>query len=68
MEYFFCSNPDALGVDESGKGIFYSLKSIACLPPSPPKGDDREASSAAGIAGDQVLGEVGKECPAAAAG
>ena len=64
----FCSNPDAQGVDESVKGIFDSLKSIACLPPSPPKGDDQEADSAAGIAGDRVLGEAGKESPAAGTG
>jgi len=37
----FCSNPDALGVDDSEKGIFASLKSIAQLPPSPSKDDDR---------------------------
>ena len=42
----FCSNPDALGIDESEKGIFGSLKSIAQLPPSPPKEDDRVADSA----------------------
>ena len=64
----FCSNPDALGIDESEKGIFYSLKSIACLPPSPLKGDDQEADSAAGTAGDRVLGEAGKESPAAGTG
>ena len=28
----FCSNPDALGVDDSEKGIFSSLKSITLLP------------------------------------
>ena len=55
----FRSNPEALGVDESGKGIFYSLKSIACLPPSPPKGDYRVSNSAAGTA-NLVPGEVGK--------
>ena len=41
------------------KGIFDSLKSIAHLPPSPPKGDDRVADSAAGTA-NLVPGEAGK--------
>ena len=42
------------------KGIFDSLKSIAHLPSSPPKGDDRVADSAAGIAKNLVPGEAGK--------
>ena len=46
----FCSNPDALGVDESEKGIFSSLKTIAQLPPSPLKDDDRLGDSAADMA------------------
>ena len=44
----FCSNPNALGFDESEKGIFYSLKNIAQLPPSPPKGGNRLGDSGAG--------------------
>ena len=43
---FFCSNPDALGFDESENGIFDSLKNIAPLPPSPPRVDDRLVDSA----------------------
>ena len=65
---FFCSNPDALGIDESEKGIFDSLKNIAQLPPSPPKEDDRLGDYAAGTAGDLAIGEAGKESPAAGTG
>ena len=50
------------------KGIFYSLKSIARLPPSPPKGDDWVPDSAAGTVGDLVVGEAGKESPATVTG
>ena len=57
----FCSNPDALGIDESEKGIFGSLKSIAQLPPSPPKEDDRVADSAAGTAENLAPGEADKK-------
>ena len=64
----FCSNPSALGIDELEKGIFYSLKNIAQLPPSPPKEDDRLGDSAAGTAGNLAIGEVGKESPAAGTG
>ena len=64
----FCSNPDALGFDESEKGIFYSLKNIARLPLDSPKEGDRLADSAAGSAGDLVLEEVGKESSAAGTG
>ena len=48
---FFCSNPGALGIDESEKGIFDSLKNIAQLAPGPPKEDDRLGDSAAGTSG-----------------
>ena len=61
----FCSNPDALGIDESEKGMFGSLKSIAQLPPSPPKEDDRVADSAAGTAENLANGEAGKKSPIA---
>ena len=65
----FCSNPDALGLDESEKGIFGSLKNITQLPPGSPKEGDRVADSAAGdTAGDQALREVGREPPAIDAG
>ena len=64
----FCSNPDALGIDESEKGIFDSLKNIAQLPPSPPKEDDRLGDSAASTEGDLAIGETGKESPAAGTG
>jgi hypothetical protein len=52
----FCSNPDALGFDESEKGIFGSLKNIDRLPLDSPKKGDRLADSAAGSAADLVLG------------
>ena len=64
----FCSNSDALGVIQSEKGIFGSLKSIAQLPPIPPKGGSREADSATGAAGDLSIGEVSKESPTAGTG
>ena len=44
----FCSNPDALGFDESEKGIFGSLKNITQLPPGSPKEGNRVADFAAG--------------------
>ena len=47
----FCSNSDALGFDESEKGIFDSLKNIARLPLDSPKEGDRLADSAAGSVG-----------------
>ena len=65
---FFCSNSDALGFDESEKGIFESLKNIARLPLDSPKEGDRLADSAAGSVGDLVLGEAGKESSAAGTG
>ena len=61
----FCSNPDALGFDESEKGIFDSLKNIARLPLDSPKEGDRLADSAAGALGELSIGEAGKESPAA---
>ena len=54
----FCSNPDALGFDESEKGIFDSLNNIARLPLDSPKGADRLIDSAAGAAGDLSIGEA----------
>ena len=61
----FCSNPDALGFDESEKGIFGSLKNITQLPPGSPKEGDRVADSAAGdTVRDQALGVAGRESPA----
>ena len=64
----FCSNPDALGFDESEKGIFDSLKNIAWLPLDSPKEGDRLADSATGAAGDLSIGEAGKVSPAAGTG
>ena len=59
-----CSNPDALGVDDSEKGIFSSLKSITQLPPSPPKNVDRLGDSAAGAAESPATEEgEGKKSP-----
>ena len=56
----FGSNLDALGFDESEKGIFYFLKNIPRLPLDSPKEGDRLADSAAGSARDLVLGEAGE--------
>ena len=64
----FCSNSDALGSDESEKGTFYSLRNIARLPLDSPKEGDRVVDSAAGMAGNQALGEAGREYPAASTG
>ena len=64
----FCSNPNALGFDESEKGIFYSLKNIAQLPLGSPEEGDRLADSAAGAVADLSIGEAGKESPAASTG
>ena len=64
----FCSNPDALGIDESEKGIFDSLKNIAQLPPSSPRGDDQLGNSAVGTAESPVAEEAGKEPPSAGTG
>ena len=56
----FCSNPDALGFDESEKGIFGSLKNITQLPPGSPKEGDRVADSAAGAVENLVTEEADK--------
>ena len=64
----FCSNSDALGFDESEKGIFDSLKNITRLPLDSPKEGDRVVDSAAGVAGNQALGEAGRESHAAGTG
>ena len=63
---FFCSNPDALGFNESEKGIFDLLKNIARLPLDLPKEGDWLADSAAGAVGELPIGEAGKESPALA--
>ena len=64
----FCSNPDALGVDESEKGIFSSLKSITQFPPNPPRNDDRLGDSTAGTGGSPAAEEAGKKSPIAGTG
>ena len=56
----FCSNPDALGFDESEKEIFGSLMNITQLPPGLPKEGDRVADSAAGAAENLVTEEADK--------
>ena len=66
--FSFCSNTDALGIDESEKEFFYSLKNIAQLPPGSPKEDDRLADSAASIADSPAAGEAGKESSVAGTG
>ena len=64
----FCSNSDALGFDESDKGIFDSLKNIARLPLDSPKEGDQLADSTTGATGDLSIGEVSKESPTAGTG
>ena len=61
----FCSNPDALGIDESEKGIFDSLNNIAKFPPSPPKDDDRLGDFVAGTTESSTAEVVGKKSPVA---
>ena len=56
----FCSNPDALGFDESEKEIFGSLKNITQLPPGSPKEGDRVADFAAGAVENLVTEEADK--------
>ena len=65
---FFCSNPDALGFDESEKGIFYSLKNIARLHLDSSKEGDWLDNSAAGAVGELPIGEAGKQTPATGTG
>ena len=64
----FCSNPDALGVDNSEKDIFDSLKNITQLPPSPSKDVDRPEDSVIRMAGSPAIEEVGKKSPVAGIG
>ena len=65
----FCSNPDALGVDDTDKGIFDSLNTIARLPPSSPsKAGDRPNDSAIRTAKSPVTEEAGKKSPVAGTG
>ena len=64
----FCSNPDALGFDESEKGIFGSLKNNSQLPPGSPKEGGRVADSAAGTAGNLVTEEADKNSLVAGTG
>ncbi|XP_039834443.1 uncharacterized protein LOC120695212 [Panicum virgatum] len=59
------SNPDALGIDESEKGIFGSLKSIVQLPPSPSKDGDWLGDTATGTAESPAAEEAGKKFPVA---
>ena len=64
----FCSNPDALGIDESEKGIFDSLKNIAHLSSSPPKEGDRLGGSAAVTAESHAVEEAGWDSSTAGTG
>ena len=64
----FCSNPDALGIDESEKGIFDSLKNITQLPSSPSKDGDRAGDTAAGAAESLAAEEAGKKSSVAGTG
>ena len=65
---FFCSNPEALGTDESEKGIFDALKNIAQLPPSLPRRDDQLVDSAAGPRESPAAEDVSKGSSAADTG
>ena len=65
---FFCSNPDALGIDESEMGIYDALKKIAELPPSPSRGGDWLVDSTVGTVESQALGEADGKSPAACTG
>jgi len=64
----FCSNPDALGFDESEKGIFGSLENITKLLPGSLKEGDRVADSAAGAAENLVTEEADKNSLVAGTG
>ena len=59
----FCSNPDALGVDNTEKDVFDSLNTIAQLPPSPSKAGDRPDDSAIRTTGGPTIEEAGKKSP-----
>ena len=60
VEYFLsCSNPKAFGVEGTNKDpIFDSLRSIAKLPPSPSKNDDRLDDFAIRTAESPATGEA----------
>ena len=65
----FCSNPNALGIDDTVKDpIFASLKSITQLPPSPSRNDDQLGDSAAGTSESPAAEEAGKKSPVADTG
>ena len=66
----FCSNPNALGIDDMIKDpIFASLKSITQLPPSPSRNDDRLGDSDAGTAESPATEEgEGRKSPVADTG
>ena len=64
----FCSNPDALGIDELEKGILDSLKNITQLPSSPSKDGDRLGDTAAGTAESPAAKEAGKKSSVAGTG
>ena len=66
--FSFCSNPDALRIDESEKGIYDSLNTIAQLSTRSLRGDGQLGSSARGAAGDQALGEADRKSPAFSTG
>ena len=65
----FCSNPDALGVDNTEKDVSDSLNTIAQLPPSPSKAGDRPDDSAIRTAESPATEEgEGKKSPVADTG
>ena len=60
--------PTPLDLMSRRRGFFYSLKNIARLPLDSPKEGDQVVDSAAGLAGNQALGEAGRESSAAGTG
>ena len=63
-----CSNPDALGVDNTEKDVFDSLNTIALLPPSPSKSGDLPDNSDIRMAGGPTIEEAGKKSHVAGTG
>jgi hypothetical protein len=64
----FCSNPDALGVDNTEKDVFDSLNTIAQLPPSLSNAGDHPDDSAIRTVESPVIEKAGKKSPVAGTG
>jgi len=63
-----CSNPDALGVDNTEKDIFDPLNTIAQLPPSSSKVGDHSDNSAIRMAGSPAIEDTGQQSPVTGTG